>query len=153
MGPMPPRGPTRGLGRRNKGNDARDAKKFDSRRRVGDNACVSNRGTRTVTAKRATMVGAMLAAMAIGPVLAQEPPAVDGSAAAPGGEATGADRGARARRKPTKVIEMDVLEVIGKVQKPRVYYVIGRGELKYHGLPLERDLLKEVEETVEGPPF
>jgi len=48
---------------------------------------------------------------------------------------------------------MDVLEVVGKVQKPRVYYVIGRGELKYQGLPLERDLLKEVEDAVERPPF
>ncbi len=48
---------------------------------------------------------------------------------------------------------MDVLEVVGKVQKPRVYYVIGRGELTYHGIPLDRDLLKEVEEAVDGPPF
>lgn len=96
-------------------------------------------------------VGVMLGMLVSGEVRAQEPPATDRPAA--GTEAAGGERGARARRKPTKVIEMDVLEVIGKVQKPRVYYVIGRGELKYHGLPLERDLLKEVEETVERPPF
>lgn len=94
----------------------------------------------------------MLVALGLGEGWAQEPPAADRPAATSGTEASGGG-GARARRKPTKVIEMDVLEVIGKVQKPRVYYVIGRGELKYHGLPLERDLLKEVEKTVEGPPF
>lgn len=99
------------------------------------------------------VVGAMLAVMAVGPVLAQEPPAADTPPEASATEAPGGDRGTRARRKPTKVIEMDILEVIGKVQKPRVYYVIGRGELTYHGLPLERDLLKEIEDTVEGPPF
>ncbi len=98
-------------------------------------------------------VGVMLVVLVSGEARAQEPPATDRPAAPSGTEAAGGERGARARRKPTKVIEMDVLEVIGKVQKPRVYYVIGRGELKYHGLPLERDLLKEVEETVEGPPF
>lgn len=98
------------------------------------------------------VVGVILA-VASGHVQAQGAPAADRPAAASGKEATGGEREARARRKPTRVIEMDVLEVIGKVQKPRVYYVIGRGELKYHGLPLERDLLKEVEETVEGPPF
>jgi len=57
------------------------------------------------------------------------------------------------RRGPQKVIEMDTLEVLGKVQKPRVYYLIGRGELKYEGLPMDRDLLKEVEDSVKGPPF
>lgn len=86
-----------------------------------------------------------------GSVPAQDRSAEDQTPSA--SDASGAERGARARRKPTKVIEMDVLEVIGKVQKPRVYYVIGRGELKYHGLPLERDLLKEVEKAVDGPPF
>jgi len=48
---------------------------------------------------------------------------------------------------------METLEVLGKVQKPRVYYLIGRGELKYEGLPMDRDLLKEVEDSVKGPPF
>ncbi len=98
-------------------------------------------------------VGVMLAVLVSGEAQAQEPRAADRPAAASATEAAGGGGGARARRRPTKVIEMDVLEVIGKVQKPRVYYVIGRGELKYHALPLERDLLKEVEERVEGPPF
>lgn len=57
------------------------------------------------------------------------------------------------RRGPQKVIEMDTLEVLGKVQKPRVYYLLGRGELKHEGFPMDRDLLKEVEDTVKGPPF
>jgi len=83
---------------------------------------------------------------------AQQGPSEPGPAPAEG-PAAATGRAARAARKPAKVIEMDVLEVVGKVQKPRVYYVIGRGELKYQGLPLERDLLKEVEDAVERPPF
>ena len=57
------------------------------------------------------------------------------------------------KRGPQKVIEMDPLEVIGKVQKPHVIYMIQRGTLKYEGLPLERSLLKEVEQSVDKPPF
>ena len=58
-----------------------------------------------------------------------------------------------AKRGPQKVVEMDPLEVIGKVQKPHVFYVIERGDLKYKGLPLERSLLKEVEDSVNSAPF
>lgn len=88
---------------------------------------------------------------------------VGGSGAAlteqtPGGDEVTGGEPARSQRKskrrgPRKVIEMDTLEVLGKVQKPRVFLLIGRGELKYEGLPMDRDLLKEVEDTVKGPPF
>jgi len=88
---------------------------------------------------------------------------VGGSGAAlteqsPGGGEVGGNKPTRPQRKskarrPQKVIEMETLEVLGKVQKPRVYYLIGRGELKYEGLPMDRDLLKEVEDSVKGPPF
>jgi len=66
---------------------------------------------------------------------------------------TGKSKDGVARRRPRKVIEMDTLEVIGKVQKPRVYYLIGRSELAYEGLPMDRDLMKEIEDTLEGSPF
>lgn len=107
-----------------------------------------------MTGKRATMAGVMLAmTLAFGQVRAQEPKASGLPDAASQREATGGERTGLTQRKPTKVIEMDTLEVIGKVQKPRVYYVIGRGKLEYHLIPLERDLLKEVEKTLEGGPF
>jgi hypothetical protein len=84
----------------------------------------------------------LVAAVAIaGTALAQTAPAATGEKAS---ARTGGKR---------KVIEMDPLEVIGKVQKPHVFYVIERGNLKYRGLPLERSLLKEVEESVKRPPF
>ena len=68
-----------------------------------------------------------------------------------------ADKSAKApaRKGPQKVTEL-VLEqkdVVGKVQKPRVFILIGRGELKYKGLSMDRSLLKEIEESAEGAPF
>ncbi|MBM4397810.1 MAG: hypothetical protein FJ087_19250 [Deltaproteobacteria bacterium] len=95
------------------------------------------------------MFGAVLRAMMVlgaavafaGSALAQTTPAATGEKAS---ARTGGKR---------KVIEMDPLEVIGKVQKPHVFYVIERGDLKYRGLPIERSLLKEVEESVKRPPF
>ena len=70
-----------------------------------------------------------------------------GTAAAP------AAQGQKSVKGPRKVVEMDPLEVIGKVQKPHVMYFIERGNLQYKGLPLERSLLKEVEDSVNSAPF
>lgn len=87
---------------------------------------------------------AMAAVLGAATALAQ-----DGSPRAPADGRTSV-RGAAPKR---KVIEMDPLEVIGKVQKPHVFLVIERGDLKHRGLPLERSLLKEIEESVKRPPF
>jgi DMSO/TMAO reductase YedYZ molybdopterin-dependent catalytic subunit len=88
---------------------------------------------------------ALATVLAATPVAAQQapaaaPPAADKARAAP-------------KKGPQRVIEMEALEVIGKVQKPHVFYVIERGDLKYRGLPLDRSLLKEVEDSVNRPPF
>lgn len=56
-------------------------------------------------------------------------------------------------KKPIKVQELDELVVVGKVQKPRVYMIIGRGDLKPDEFKLERDWGKELEETLKGKPF
>lgn len=57
------------------------------------------------------------------------------------------------RKRPASVINLDEMEVVGKVQKPHVFYVIERGDLKYKGLPLERSLLDEVDASVKKDPF
>jgi len=57
------------------------------------------------------------------------------------------------KRGPQRVIEMETMEVVGKGQKPRVYYLISRGELTYEGLPMERSMSNEIEESVKRPPF
>lgn len=57
------------------------------------------------------------------------------------------------RKRPASVINLDEMEVVGKVQKPHVFYVIERGDLKYKGLPLERSLLDEVDASVNRDPF
>jgi hypothetical protein len=57
------------------------------------------------------------------------------------------------KKRPASVINLDEMEVVGKVQKPHVFYVIERGDLKYKGLPLERSLLDEVDASVKKDPF
>lgn len=54
---------------------------------------------------------------------------------------------------PQRIVEMDTLEVWGKVQKPHVWYVIDRGELKMKELPMERNMVRELQETVKASPF
>lgn len=81
-----------------------------------------------------------------GPLAAQENNA-------PGPAAKEAQKAQSTRRGPQRVIEMETMEVVGKGQKPRVYYLIGRGELAFEGLPLERSFVGEIEESVKGPLF
>ena len=65
----------------------------------------------------------------------------------------GAKKAQAVKRGPQRVIEMETMEVVGKGQKPRVYYLIGRGEMTYDGLPMERNMSNEIEESVKRPPF
>ena len=47
---------------------------------------------------------------------------------------------------PSKVIEIKhVLRIQGRVQKPRVTFILERQKIKYHGIPLKEDFLKKVE--------
>lgn len=70
-----------------------------------------------------------------GQTFAQERPAK-------GAEGKGAIR-------PKKVIEMEAIEVVGKVQKPFVQIIGERGDLTFHAMPLERNLEEEIEKTVD----
>ena len=46
---------------------------------------------------------------------------------------------------PGRVIEMGELVVKGRVQKPRVMYILDKGKIDYQGIPLKEDFLKKVE--------
>ena len=55
-------------------------------------------------------------------------------------------KGGDAKTQGRKVIEIkDVLVVEGKVQKPRVMYILDKAKIKYRGIPLREDFLKRVE--------
>ncbi len=56
-------------------------------------------------------------------------------------------------RKPKDVQELDELVIIGNVQKPSVYLIIGRGDIKPDEFTTERDFVRELEDTVKGKPF
>jgi len=88
-----------------------------------------------------------------GAAAAQPAPAADGDSGAPAGART---KEWVKKGSAQKVVELnfdDAQTVYGKVQKPGVDYLITQGDLKYDGLPLERNLLKELEDSVKGPPF
>jgi len=56
---------------------------------------------------------------------------------------------AKTKVKPSnKVINMGELVVKGKVQKPRVMYILNKGKIKYKGIPLKEDFLKKVEDPL-----
>jgi hypothetical protein len=100
-----------------------------------------------IGAVAAAFLAALLAAAV---AYAQEAPPAAKAADKPA--ATAPARGT-AKRGPQKVFELGEIDVVGRIQKPSVFYVIDRGDLTYKSLPLERSLLKEVEDSVNRPPF
>lgn len=80
----------------------------------------------------------------------------EGARKTEGGVEAQSSRAAQGRRtaKPQlRDIVLDTMVVYGKVQKPEVFRFVERGELKLEELPLDRDLLREVEESVNKPGF
>jgi hypothetical protein len=132
---------------------------------IGDNP---RRRSGVSAMRRIPALLALVALLATAPAGAQTPgggpsPKPD-PAPAPAAQATPpADAPAGAKMKEwvrkgsqQKVVELtfDAVDRIeGKVQKPGVDYLITQGDLEYDGLPLERDLLKDLEDSLKGPPF
>ena len=57
------------------------------------------------------------------------------------------------RKAPPKVIELEELVVEGKIQKPEVFYVLGRAETRYKALKSRESFLGKIKATVEENPF
>jgi hypothetical protein len=65
---------------------------------------------------------------------------------------------AQAKPKDTKkadagVIDLGEITVEGKVQKPQVFYVLGRSEFRYRGLELTRSFIDRILQTARANPF
>ena len=98
--------------------------------------------------------------MVVGSVSAQEAPSEDRVPTAKPGAAPqdGAPKieGARRRtgkRGPPRIIELEELVIEGKIQKPEVFYVLGRATSRYRELELERDFVDRIVESVKDNPF
>ena len=72
---------------------------------------------------------------------------------------TDSDRSARAGRsrrtpaKAPKVQELDELVVVGRIQKPEVFYVLGRTNFSYRGLTLKKSFVDRIKRSVRRNPF
>lgn len=104
------------------------------------------------------LVAALLMLSWAVPAYSEEPSATGDPAVAGENEAPKATTKEWIRKGSEKVVEIDfdaeAADIIyGKVQKPGVDYLITQGELKYEGMPLERNLLKELEASVSAPYF
>ena len=59
---------------------------------------------------------------------------------------------AQEKRNP-KVIELEGIDVIGKVAKPQVFYVLGRSSVRYEQLKLDQSFVQRIVETARQNPF
>jgi len=63
-----------------------------------------------------------------------------------------ASASAKDKRSP-KVIELEGIDVIGKVAKPQVFYVLGRSTVRYEQLKLDQSFVQRIVETARKNPF
>lgn len=47
----------------------------------------------------------------------------------------------------------DELVIVGKIQKPEVFYVLGRSDFSYRGIKLARTFVDEIRRSVRTNPF
>ena len=59
---------------------------------------------------------------------------------------------AKAKRSP-QVIELEGIDVIGKVAKPQVFYVLGRSTVRYEQLKLDQSFVQRIVATARKNPF
>ncbi len=67
----------------------------------------------------------------------------------------GSSMRARARSGEIKGVEeiSEELVIVGKIQKPEVFYVLGRSEFAYRGMKLKRSFVDEIKRSVRDNPF
>ena len=64
-----------------------------------------------------------------------------------------ADAQGRRRRGAPRVIELEALEIEGRVQKPNAFYILNRSNLGYEVLELRTTFVRDVVRTVQTEPF
>lgn len=61
--------------------------------------------------------------------------------------------GAETKGPQDGVIDLGEITVEGKVQKPQVFYVLGRSQFRYQGLKLRRSFLHRIIDATKKNPF
>lgn len=98
------------------------------------------------------LVSALLLALqtvGVGTASAQPAPKDDEAAA------KAAPKASKARRAepPPKVIALEGDEIVGKVPKPQVFYVLGRSPSRYRGLDVRRSFVHKIVESLKRNPL
>lgn len=103
-------------------------------------------------------LSAIVAFLLLGPVpgMAQQAPPEKGAAT----ESTKDDKQSKRRRPPKnlpraddRVEELEGIEVLGRIQKPEVFYVLGRTDFAYKGLSLKKSFVDRIGRSVRSNPF
>jgi hypothetical protein len=115
---------------------------------------------------RSAIIAAALSFLASAQAVGQELPVPEGAAAeGPAGvpaeekiegkkeTALPSRRTERGPKAPPKIEELEALVIEGRIQKPEVFYVIGRSDTRYKGQELRRSFVHKIPESVEGNPF
>ncbi len=83
----------------------------------------------------------LAAALPAGPARSDEPAASEGRSRPRPGDVKGVEE------------ISEELVIIGKIQKPEVFYVLGRNEFAYRGIKLKRSFVDEIRRSVRDNPF
>jgi len=59
----------------------------------------------------------------------------------------------KARKAPPRIVELEELVVEGRIQKPEVFYVLGRAETRYSGLTEKKSFVDRIKTSVDENPF
>ena len=57
------------------------------------------------------------------------------------------------RKAPPRVVELEELVVEGRIQKPEVFYVLGRAETRYSSLTEKKSFVDRIKTSVDENPF
>lgn len=67
--------------------------------------------------------------------------------------ATTSSASAQPPRRQPAVIELEEIEIEGRVQKPNAFYILNRSNLGYEVLDLRTSFIREIVESVRREPF
>ncbi len=51
------------------------------------------------------------------------------------------------------VVSLEEMTIIGRIQKPEVFYVLGRTDFSYKGLTLKKSFVDRIGKSVRSNPF
>ena len=57
------------------------------------------------------------------------------------------------RKAPPKVVELEEMVIEGRIQKPEVFYILGRAEARYQDVKLDKGFVERIIKSVESNPF